>query len=113
MNHFGDDFPQFRNPLAELFQALREGPDYSVQIMKTQIMVRFRGEKVGGLNHILWHFYISKVFVRGHGTPELLKSYGFEWISHNETHQYWKLEGVEHHQSFKGAIEAMTGCSVM
>ena len=112
MNNFANNdsnsFQTLRNPLAELFQPLRDGPDYSTQFMKTQLAVWFRGAKVGGLNYSRWHFFISKVFVRNHGSSELLEDYGFTLIEHSKTHQYWKLDGAENHQLFRVAIEAMT-----
>ena len=104
--------PKLRNPLAELFQGLYDGPDYSTQLMKTQLAVWFRGEKVGGLNHTRWHFYISKVFVRNHGSSELLEDHGFALIEHSKTHQFWMLDGVENHQLFRVVIEEMTGCAI-
>ena len=107
-----DNFPALRNPLAELFQALHNGPGYSTQVMKTQLVVWFGGERVGGLNHAHWHFYISKVFAQNHGSNELLRDHGFDWIKHSATHQYWKLDGVLHHQLFRAVIEEMTGCPI-
>lgn len=96
-------FQILRNPLAELFQALHDGPDHSAQLLKTQLAVFFRSKKVGGLNHIGVHFYISKVFARNHG---------FEWIQYSNTHQYWKLDGAENHQLFRAFVEEMTGCPI-
>jgi len=104
--------PELRNPLAELFQALHNAPQYSTQTMKTQLVVWFGVYKVGGLNYAHWHFYISKIFARNHGSDELLHDHGFEWIKHSATHQYWKLEGIQHHQLFKAVIEEMTGCPI-
>ena len=105
-------FQILRNPLAELFQALHDGPDYSTQLLKTQLAVFFRSIKVGGLTHIGGHFYISKVFARNHGSPKLLHNHGFEWIEHSNTHQYWKLDGAENHQLFRAVVEEMTGCPI-
>ena len=103
-----NSFQILRNPLAELFQALHDGPDYSTQLLKTQLAVLLRSKKVGGLNHIGWHFYISKVFARNHGSPELLQNHGFEWIEHGNSHQYWKLDGAENHQLLSAIVEEIT-----
>ena len=51
MNEFRSDsasnLPELRNPFGELFQALHDGPDYSTQTMKTQIIVWFGDKRVG------------------------------------------------------------------
>lgn len=111
-SHNANKLPELRNPLAELFQALHDGPDYSTQLLNTQLAVWLRNEKVGGLNLRRWHFYISKVFVRNYGSSELLKDHDFALILHSRTHQYWKLDGAERHQLFRAVIEEMTGCPI-
>ena len=108
-NRTDTEIQTLRNPLAELFQAFRASSDYDCTALKMQLVVNFRNEKVGGLNRTKWHLYISKVFVDRHGTPELMRSFGFEYIVQNNGHEYWKLGRISDHQSFQRAIEEMTG----
>ncbi len=103
---------EFPNPLVALFLALDAHKDYAVSVGALQTMVDFRGQKLGGLNLRGRHFYLSRPFVEGHGTPEMMAAHGFVWRVHNADHQYWRRDGLAHHQDFKAAIEDMTGVPI-
>lgn len=74
-----------------------------------QLMVYFRGQKLGGLNRQASHWYFSKVFVRDHGSPDLMTAHGFEHVVHNEKHDYWLGKGLNALAGFEDAMVAMTG----
>lgn len=106
------DIQALRNPLAELFQALRASADYDCFSGDQQLEVFFQGQKVGGINRRDWHLYISKVFVGKCGSPELMQSFGFDHIAQNNGHEYWRLSDVSDHQAFRRVIEEMTGVPI-
>ncbi len=74
-----------------------------------QLMVYFRGQKVGGFNRRASHWYFSKVFVRNHGDPTIMANHRFEHVVHNESHAYWLGQGIEALAPFEEAMVAMTG----
>ena len=74
-----------------------------------QLMVSFRGAKVGGLNRQAAHWYFSKVFVRDHGDPDSMATYGFKHVVHNDKHDYWMVQGLGAQAVFEEAMVAMTG----
>ncbi|ETD85859.1 hypothetical protein ACTTAF_17555 [Rhodobacter capsulatus] len=74
-----------------------------------QLMVSFRGAKVGGLNRQASHWYFSKVFIRDHGDPATMAQYGFRHVVHNEKHEYWMRQEAGAQATFEDAMVAMTG----
>lgn len=86
-------------------------PDYSCEAGRQQVMVYFRGQKVGGLNRKLSQWYLSKVFVRDFGSPSVMKAHGFQHVVHNENHDYWLAPGGGALDAFEAALIDMTGCS--
>ena len=74
-----------------------------------QLMVSFRGAKVGGLNRQASHWYFSKVFIRNHGDPAIMRKYGFKHVVKDEKHEYWMRQGAETQVAFEEAMVAMTG----
>jgi len=84
-------------------------PDYDCQAGRMQLMVSFRGAKVGGLNRQAAHWYFSKVFVRDHGDPDIMATHGFRHVVHNAKHGYWMAQGLGAQAGFEAAMVAMTG----
>lgn len=105
---FGLEHSDFRNPLAELFQALDAHPSYQVRVRQTHVEVYYQAEKLGGLDRSRWHFYLSVVFVRNHQAQELVGSLGFKLEGQSGSHQYWRLKGIQDHHAFREAIEIIT-----
>ena len=91
---------------------MRDDAIFRVAFSKDRLTVHFQGKKVGGLDCSKGHFYISKVFARDHALSELLKAHGFEWIINGDAHQYWRLNGIHNHQSFRSVIEEMAKTQV-
>lgn len=95
--------------IGDFFRRVIHHPDYDCQAGRMQLMVSFRGAKVGGLNRQAAHWYFSKVFVRGHGDPDSMATHGFKHVVHNEKHDYWMVQGLGAHSAFEEAMVAMTG----
>lgn len=95
--------------IADFFQRVGHHPDYDCQAGRMQLMVSFRGAKVGGLNRQAAHWYFSKVFVRDHGDPDIMTTHGFRHIVHNAKHEYWMAQGLGAQAGFEEAMVAMTG----
>ncbi|EPX82843.1 hypothetical protein ruthe_03067 [Rubellimicrobium thermophilum DSM 16684] len=91
------------------FERVAHYPDYDCRIGRMQLMVYFRGQKLGGLNRQALHWYFSKVFVREQGSPDLMTAHGFEHVVHNEKHDYWLGKGLNALARFEDAMVAMTG----
>ncbi len=96
-------------PVAAFFRSVNAHPDYTCQAGRMQMMVHFRGQKVGGLNRRVSHWYFSKVFVREHGSAALMEAHGFQHVVHNEKHDYWLAPRIGALAAFEGALVAMTG----
>ncbi len=94
--------------VATFFQSLQNNPDYSYQAGRMQLMVYFRGQKVGGLNRKSSHWYLSKVFVRDYGSPEIMEAHGFRHVIHNDKHEYWMTTGGGALATFRAATSKMT-----
>lgn len=95
--------------VADFFRRLVDHPDYGCQAGRMQLMVSFRGAKVGGLNRQASHWYFSKVFIRDHGDPDTMTQHGFGHVVHNEKHEYWMRQGAGAQAAFEDAMVAMTG----
>jgi hypothetical protein len=95
--------------IGDFFRRVIHHPDYDCQAGRMQLMVSFRGAKVGGLNRQAAHWYFSKVFVRDHGDPDSMATHGFKHVVHNEKHDYWMAQGLGAHAAFEEAMVAMTG----
>lgn len=96
--------------ISEFFQRVVSHPDYECRAGRMQLMVSFRGAKVGGLNRKAAHWYFSKVFVRDHGDPDGMTTHGFTHVVHNEKHDYWRLaQGLGAQAAFEEAMVEMTG----
>ena len=80
---------QLPEPVADFFRRILAHQDYDCRAGRMQMMISFRGQKVGGLNRRASHWYLSKVFVREHGKLERLKAYGFKHVVKNDEHDYW------------------------
>ena len=96
-------------PVSAFFERVTHHPDYDCRIGRTQLMVYFRGQMLGGLNRHASHWYFSKVFVRDHGSPDLMRAHGFEYVVHNENHAYWRRKGLNAEAHFEEATVAMIG----
>lgn len=96
-------------PVSAFFERVAHHPDYDCRVGRMQLMVYFRGQKLGGLNRHASHWYFSKVFVRDHGSPDLMTAHGFEHVVHNEKHDYWLGKGLNALARFEDAMVAMTG----
>jgi hypothetical protein len=96
-------------PVASFFRSVNAHPDYACQAGRMQLMVYFRGQKVGGLNRQASHWYFSKVFVREYGSPALMEAHGFQHVIHNEKHNYWLAPRNGALGAFEAAITEMTG----
>ncbi len=96
-------------PVAAFFWSLNAHPDYTCLAGRMQMMVYFRGQKVGGLSRRVSHWYFSKVFVRDYGSDAIMKTHGFQHVVHNEKHDYWRAPGIGALAAFEGALVAMTG----
>ena len=95
--------------VADFFRRLVDHPDYGCQAGRMQLMVSFRGAKVGGLNRQASHWYFSKVFIRDHGDPAIMAKNGFKHVVKDEKHEYWMRQGAEAQAAFEEAMVAMTG----
>ncbi len=95
--------------VAFFFRSVIAHPAYSCQAGRMQMMVYFRGQKVGGLNRQASHWYLSKVFVRKNGSPELMEAHDFEHVVHNEKHDYWLAPRSGALGAFEAAVTEMTG----
>jgi hypothetical protein len=95
-------------PLSAFFERVMHHPDYECRAGRMQLMVYFRGQKVGGFNRRASHWYFSKVFVRNHGDPTIMATHRFEHVIHNESHDYWLGRGIEAMAPFEEAMVAMT-----
>ena len=94
--------------VADFFRRLADHPDYGCQAGRMQLMVSFRGAKVGGLNRQASHWYFSKVFIRDHGDPATMTKYGFKHVVKDEKHEYWMRQGTGAQAAFEEAMVAMT-----
>lgn len=97
------------SPVSEFFERLAHHPDYECRVGRMQLMIHFRGQKLGGLNRQASHWYFSRVFVRDHGDPNLMSAHGFEHVVHNEKHDYWLGKGLDALARFEEAMVAMSG----
>ena len=95
--------------ISNFFMRLKQHPDYECRAGQMQLMVYFRGKKVGGLNQREKHWYFSKVFVRAHAAADHLTAHGFKHVIHNDKHDYWRVDGLGMLPSFEEAMVAMTG----
>ena len=95
--------------IGDFFQRVIDHPDYDCQAGRMQLMVSFRGAKVGGLNRQAAHWYFSKVFIRDHGDPDSMATHGFKHVVHNDKHDYWMAQGLGAQAAFEEAMVAMTG----
>ena len=95
--------------VADFFLRLVNHPDYDCQAGRMQLMVSYRGGKVGGLNRQASHWYFSKVFIRDHGDPATMTKHGFKHVVKNEKHEYWMRQGAGAQAAFEEAMVAMTG----
>ena len=100
-----NDLPE---AVATFFRSVQANPDYSYQTGKMQMMVYFRGQKVGGLNREASHWYFSKVFVRDYGSPAIMEAHGFRHVVRNEKHEYWMATGGCALAGFEAAVSEMT-----
>jgi hypothetical protein len=96
-------------PVSAFFERVAHHPDYDCRVGRMQLMVYFRGQKLGGLNRQASHWFFSKVYVRDHGSPDLMTAHGFEHVVHNEKHDYWLGMGLNALARFEDAMVAMTG----
>ena len=104
-----DAINELPEPVASFFRSVNAHPDYACQAGRMQLMVYFRGQKVGGLNRQASHWYFSKVFVREHGSPALMEVHGFQHVIHNEKHDFWLAPRNGALDAFEAAITEMTG----
>jgi len=95
--------------IADLFLRLVVHPDYHCRAGRMQLMVSFRGAKVGGLNRHAAHWYFSKIFVRDHGDPAIMMSHGFKYVVVPNKHEYWMRQGPGAQAAFEEAMVALTG----
>lgn len=95
--------------ISEFFQRVVSHPDYECRAGRMQLMVFFKGAKVGGLNRKAAHWYFSKVFVRDHGDPDGMTTHGFSHVVHNKNHDYWFAQGRGAPAAFEEAMVEMTG----
>ncbi len=95
--------------IADFFQRVVHHPDFDFQAGRMQLMVSFRGAKLGGLNRQAAHWDFSKVFVRDHADPETMTTHGFRHVVHNEKHEYWMAQWLGAQASFEKAMVAMAG----
>lgn len=96
-------------PISAFFERIAHHPDYECRVGRMQLMIQFRGQKLGGLNRQASHWYFSKVFVRDYGDPDLMSDHGFEHVVHNDKHDYWLGKGLNALAGFEDAMVAMTG----
>lgn len=101
-----NDLPE---AVAAFFRSINANSDYSYQAGRMQLMVYFRGKKVGGLNRQASHWYVSKVFVREYGSLALMEAHGFQHVVHNDKHEYWMATGGGALAAFEAAVTQMTG----
>lgn len=94
--------------VADFFRRLADHPDYGCQAGRMQLMVSFRGAKVGGLNRQASHWYFSQVFIRDHDASATMTEHGFRHVVHNEKHEYWMRQGTGAQAAFEEAMVAMT-----
>ncbi len=95
--------------VSAFFLRVAHHPDYGCQAGRMQLMVSFRGAKLGGLNRKAAQWYFSKVFVRDHGDPATMTAHGFKHVVHNVKHEYWMRQGFGAQTGFEEAMVAMTG----
>ncbi|EYD74062.1 hypothetical protein Rumeso_04433 [Rubellimicrobium mesophilum DSM 19309] len=92
-----------------VFDTLFGSPDYAVGVLTQQVVVHFRGQKVGGLNRRLMEWYVSKLFVAAHGGPAPLERRGFQVRDVAKGHRYWARKGAGSASAFVAAVEEMSG----
>jgi hypothetical protein len=97
----------------EFFRRVDCHQDYACRVGRMQLMINFRGQKVGGFNRRQSHWYFSKVFVRQHGSIDLMEKHGFAHVVHNERHDYWTTKEPGALDSFEEAMVAMTGVPLL
>lgn len=95
-------------PVSDFFVRIARHSDYDCRVGRMQLMVSFRGQKLGGLNRQAMHWYFSKVFVSNHGDPNLMIAHGFEHTVHNDKHDYWLGKGLDAVARFEEAMVGMT-----
>ena len=95
--------------VADFFLRLVNHPDYACQAGRMQLMVSFRGVKVGGLNRQASHWYFSKVFIRDHGDSATMAKHGFKHVVKDQKHEYWMRQVAEAQAAFEEAMVAMIG----
>ena len=71
-----------------------------------QIMLWHGSDKLGGWNTKDEHWYVSKVIARDH--EELVRRYGFRWMTKSGRHCWWQLDGSEQAETFQAVVEALT-----
>ncbi len=84
---------------------------YSVKHGNMQTMIFFHGNKIGGFNRQLQHWYLLTKFV-GDDRSKIVRGHGFDLIQQTETRFYWKLDGAEKMDNFRGAVTAITGIAL-
>ena len=89
-----------------LFDAAQAG-GYTVKHGRMQIMLWHGSDKVGGWNTKDGHWYVSKGIARDH--EELVRRYGFRWMTKSDGHCWWQLDGVDNAGAFQTVAAALTG----
>lgn len=92
---------------AEFLKRLRSIKGYRCEVGRLQMMIYFDDEKVGGFNTVDHHWYISKLFVQRHGIIDLMKKNGFQLITHNVNHEFWRVRGAGAVSAFDGVLKEM------
>ena len=88
-------------------------PDFICREGKMQIMIYFKGEKLGGYNTRANHWYLSKKFVTLKAKAEDLLSFGLQHIFvPNSKHEFWMSQGLNAEVNFGRAIAHLTSTEI-
>ena len=101
----------FPKEVIDFFNCISTHADYSYKLGKLQLMVYFRGEKVGGYNSQRGVWYLSKIFISKNSSSTLMDIYNFQHVIKNETHDYWLAPQRNSLFAFKSVVAKITGFS--